>query len=138
MPSKYRSTRHGRVTKHFCKHFPRFRNCKSRFTTTFYRDTLFKIFSMVIYNTSTEHTILQNALILPHIHGLSSNMVCKWRRVYVTTSQIFITIAPLVLIFEAQSQNLRDALRTSQVSLRQITCESEMDLISVSHVSQEG
>ncbi len=28
---------------------------------------------------STEHTILQNALILPHIDGLTSNLVCWWR-----------------------------------------------------------
>ncbi len=40
-----------------------------------------KFFSVVIYNTSTEHTILQNALILPHIDGLTSNLVCRWRRV---------------------------------------------------------
>ncbi len=36
-----------------------------------------KCFSMVIYNTSTKHTILQNALILPHIDGLTSNLVCR-------------------------------------------------------------
>ncbi len=36
-----------------------------------------KFFSMVIHNTSTEHTILQNALILPHIDGLTSNLVCR-------------------------------------------------------------
>ncbi len=40
-----------------------------------------KFFSMVIYKKSTEHTILQNALILPHIDGLTSNLVCRWRRV---------------------------------------------------------
>ncbi len=42
-----------------------------------------KFFSIVIYNASTEHTntILQNALILPHIDGLTSNLVCRWRRV---------------------------------------------------------
>ncbi len=67
-----------------------------------------KLFSIVICNTSTEHTILQNALILPHIDGLTS--ICRWRIVLVTTSQMFITNAPLVSIFEAQSQNLWDTL----------------------------
>ncbi len=38
-----------------------------------------KFFSMVIYNT--EHTILQNTLILPHVDGLTSNLVYRWRRV---------------------------------------------------------
>ncbi len=65
---------------------------------------------MVIYNTSTEHTILQNALILLHVDGLTSDLVCRWRRVSVTTFHIFVTIAPLVSIFEAQSQNLWDVL----------------------------
>ncbi len=36
-----------------------------------------KFFSMVIYNTSTEHRILQNAHILSHIDGMTSNLVCK-------------------------------------------------------------
>ncbi len=37
-----------------------------------------KFFPTVIYNTSTEHTILQNAHILPpHIDGLTSNLVCR-------------------------------------------------------------
>ncbi len=40
-----------------------------------------KCFSIVIYNTSTEHTILQYALMLPHMDGLTSNLVCRWRRV---------------------------------------------------------
>ncbi len=44
MPSKYHGTRHGRVTKHFYKHFPHFCNRKSRFTTKFYHGMLFKIF----------------------------------------------------------------------------------------------
>ncbi len=74
MPSKYHCTRHRRVTERFYKHFLHFRSHKSRFITKFYHKilccTLFKIFSMAIYNTSTEHTILQNALILPHIDGL--------------------------------------------------------------------
>ncbi len=95
-----------RVTKRFYKHFPRFCSCKSSFTTKFYHGTLFKFFSIVIYNTSTKHTILQNALILPRVDGLTSNLVYRWRRVSVTTYQIFITIAPLDSIFEAQSQNL--------------------------------
>ncbi len=110
VPSKYCSTWHGPVTKRFYKHFPHFCSHKPRFITTFYRGTLFKIFSMVIYNMSTGHTILQNALILSHMDGLTSNLVCRWRRVYVATSQIFVTIAPLVLIFEAQSQNLWNTL----------------------------
>ncbi len=38
------------------------RSCKSCFTIKFYRSTLFKIFSIVIYNPSTEHTISHNAL----------------------------------------------------------------------------
>ncbi len=44
MPSKYRSTQYGRVTKHFYEHFPHFCSRKSRFATKFYRGTLFKIF----------------------------------------------------------------------------------------------
>ncbi len=40
-----------------------------------------KFFFMVIYNRSTVHTILQNALIPPHMDGLISNLVCRWRRV---------------------------------------------------------
>ncbi len=40
-----------------------------------------KFLSMVIYNRSTEHTILQNALILSHMDGFTSNLVCRWRRV---------------------------------------------------------
>ncbi len=43
------------------------------------------------------------------VDGLTSNLTHRWRRVKVTTSQIFIKIAPLVSIFEAQSQNLWDA-----------------------------
>ncbi len=62
-----------------------------------------KFFSMVTHNTSTEHKILQNVLILSHIDGLTSKLVCSWRRVLVTTSQIFITIVPLISIFKAQS-----------------------------------
>ncbi len=38
-----------------------------------------KLFSMVTYNTCTKHTILQNALILSHIDGLTSNLVCRLR-----------------------------------------------------------
>ncbi len=41
MSSKYHSTQHGRVIKHFYKHFPHFRSRKSHFTTKFYRGTLF-------------------------------------------------------------------------------------------------
>ncbi len=44
IPSKYCSTQHRQVTKHFYKHFSGFRSRKSRFTTKFYRRTLFKIF----------------------------------------------------------------------------------------------
>ncbi len=40
-----------------------------------------KCFTMVLYNTSTEHMLLQNTLILPHIDGLTSNLVCRWRRI---------------------------------------------------------
>ncbi len=39
-----------------------------------------KFFSMVIYNTSTEHTMLQNALILPHI-DVDFKLVSRRRRV---------------------------------------------------------
>ncbi len=78
-----------------------------------------KFFSMVIYNTSNEHTILQNAAILPHTDGLTSNLICRRRRVLVTTSQIFIAIAPLVLIFEEQSQTLWDTLCTSVMPIFQ-------------------
>ncbi len=42
MPLKYHGTWHRQVTKRFYKHFPHFRNCKSRLK--FYRDMLFKIF----------------------------------------------------------------------------------------------
>ncbi len=69
--------RHGRVTKSFYKHFPRFRSCNSHFTIKFYRGMLFNIFSMVIHKTSTERTIMQNALILSHIDGSNSNLVCR-------------------------------------------------------------
>ncbi len=104
MPSKYHSTRQGWVTEPCYKHFPHFCSCKSRFTTKLYRNKLFNIFSMVIYNTSTENTILQNALTLSHIDELTSNLVCSWKRVLVTTFQTFITIAVLVSIFEAVSK----------------------------------
>ncbi len=40
-----------------------------------------KFFYMVIYNTSTKHTILQSALILPHTDGSTSDLVCRWRSV---------------------------------------------------------
>ncbi len=40
-----------------------------------------KFFSVIIYNTSNERTILQNALIQLHINGMTSNLVCRWRRV---------------------------------------------------------
>ncbi len=40
-----------------------------------------KFFSIVIYNTSTKHTKLQNALMLSHMNGLTSNLICRWRRV---------------------------------------------------------
>ncbi len=44
-PSRYRSTQHGRVIKHFYKHFLCFCSCESHSTTKFYhRGTLFKIF----------------------------------------------------------------------------------------------
>ncbi len=41
-----------------------------------------QFFPVLIYNTSTEHIILKNALILSHIDDrLTSNLVCRWRRV---------------------------------------------------------
>ncbi len=45
-----------------------------------------KFFFMVIYTSSTEHMILQNTFILPHIGELTSNLVCRWKWVKVTTS----------------------------------------------------
>ncbi len=95
----------------FYKHFPLFRSCKSRFTIKWHvQNFLPWYFISRVWNI---HTILQNALILPHIDGLTSNLARRWRIVWVTISQIFITIAPLVPIFQAQSQNLRDVLCTS-------------------------
>ncbi len=73
MPLKYCTTQHRWVIKRFYKQIPHFCSCKFHFTTKFYRGKLFKIFSVVIYNTSTKHTILQNAHILPYIDGLTLN-----------------------------------------------------------------
>ncbi len=47
--SKYCSTRHGQVTRHFYKYFPHFHSHKSRFTTKFYRGTLFEIFNVNMF-----------------------------------------------------------------------------------------
>ncbi len=81
MPSKYCSTRHRRVTKCFYKDFQHFHSVNLALQQNFIVARCLKLFSMVIYNRSTEHKILQNALILPHTDRLTSNLVCRWRRV---------------------------------------------------------